>query len=89
MQILRLLFKTYRRHITHIIAQSLAGVKIQKLRSDQNVVKPQWIVDCLKEECLLPIKPYILAAQDKSESQVVISDLLKCQPQLSGECLAS
>jgi len=50
-----------RKFTTHIIATSLAGVKLQKMRSDQIVVTPNWISDCLKQGKLLNTKPYVLA----------------------------
>ena len=49
--------------VTHIIAQNLSSAKAniyKKQKKPTPVVRPQWIVDCVQEQRLLPHAEYIL-----------------------------
>lgn len=56
-------YHTYQRsHTTFIIASNLPDVKIRNITSNSSskIIRPQWIVDCLKEERILDHSNYIL-----------------------------
>lgn len=64
---------------THIIASNLCDAKIKKLRGDEKFVKPDWIVDSLKSEVLLDVKPYLLytTTVEKGQQKLALGPLLK------------
>lgn len=70
----------FRKSTTHIIAQNLAGVKLQNLKPHQKVVQPLWITDCLKANTLLPIQPYLLAVPTSYNGQQLLSSLYSDKP---------
>jgi DNA repair protein REV1 len=50
--------------VTHILAQTLSHAKIkiyQQQRKPLPVVQPQWIVDCVQQQRLLPHGPYLVS----------------------------
>lgn len=57
------IYHTYQRsHTSFIIASNLPDVKIRQITSTSSakIIRPQWIVDCLKEERILDYSNYIL-----------------------------
>nr|CAB3265528.1 DNA repair protein REV1-like [Phallusia mammillata] len=58
---------------THVIASNLPRAKAKDLRPNQKVVKPEWIVDSIKANSILPIQPYIVAAHGVDKNQRTIS----------------
>ena len=48
------------RTTTHIIASNLCDAKIKQLKGDENIVKPDWLVDSIAAGNLLDHKPYLL-----------------------------
>lgn len=61
------------RTTTHIIASNLCGAKLKKLKGDEKIVKPEWIVDSLKANTLLDCKPYTLHAEALEKGQQKMS----------------
>ena len=45
---------------THVIATTLSDVKMGKLKPTDKVLRPLWILDCIKEQKLLSTPPYDL-----------------------------
>ncbi|XP_046443006.1 DNA repair protein REV1-like isoform X2 [Daphnia pulex] len=65
---------------THIIASNLCGAKIKKLKGDEKFVKPEWIVESLKANMLLDVKPYLLytgLTLDKGQQKLDIASIQK------------
>jgi DNA repair protein REV1 len=65
---------------THIIASNLCGAKIKKLKGDEKFVKPEWIVESLKANTLLDVKPYLLytgLTLDKGQKKLDIASIQK------------
>uniref|UniRef100_A0A1B0CQB0 DNA repair protein REV1 n=1 Tax=Lutzomyia longipalpis TaxID=7200 RepID=A0A1B0CQB0_LUTLO len=53
-------YHTYERpHTTFIIASNLPDVKVRKMMPSKTIIKPEWIVDCLKENRILDHKKYL------------------------------
>lgn len=54
------IYHTYERsHTTFIIASNLPDVKVRKMMPSKTIIKPAWIVDCLKEQKILDYKKYL------------------------------
>ncbi|KJH50472.1 BRCA1 protein [Dictyocaulus viviparus] len=51
-----------------IIATSLASAKISKMRREEKIVKPEWIVDCIAAGKLLEVDKYLLLSTQKKNS---------------------
>jgi DNA repair protein REV1 len=65
---------------THIIASNLCDAKIKKLKGDEKFVKPEWIVESLKANILLDVKPYLLytgLTLDKGQQKLDIALIQK------------
>lgn len=65
---------------THIIASNLCDAKIKKLKGDEKFVKPEWIVESLKANMLLDVKPYLLytgLTLDKGQKKLDIASIQK------------
>ncbi|XP_076821488.1 DNA repair protein REV1-like isoform X2 [Clavelina lepadiformis] len=60
---------------THIIATNLPRAKTKDLRPNQKIVRPEWVVDCIKEGKQLPIQPYIVAARGVSRMQTTLTGM--------------
>lgn len=56
-----------------MIASNLPRAKAKLLRPNQKVVKPEWIVDSIKANSILPIQPYIVAAHGVARNQATLS----------------
>ncbi|XP_059613609.1 DNA repair protein Rev1 isoform X2 [Phlebotomus argentipes] len=53
-------YHTYERsHTTFIVASNLPDVKVRKMQPSKTIIKPEWIVDCLKENKILDHKKYL------------------------------
>lgn len=68
------------RTTTHIIASNLCDAKIKKLKGDEKFVKPEWIVDSVKANSLLDVKPYLLytgLTLDKGQQKLDLASIVK------------
>jgi hypothetical protein len=45
---------------THTIATNLPFAKLKDLKGNEKIVKPEWVVDCIKHKKLLPLHDYLL-----------------------------
>ncbi|XP_037941744.1 DNA repair protein REV1 [Teleopsis dalmanni] len=60
------IFHHYERsHTTFIIASNLPDVKVRNMNTSK-VIKPQWVVDCIKEKRILDYTPYLLCTNQKT-----------------------
>ncbi|CAF0953613.1 unnamed protein product [Didymodactylos carnosus] len=48
--------------VTYMISANLPYCKLRRLKANDKIIKPEWIVDCVKEGKLLPITDYELYA---------------------------
>lgn len=56
---------------THIIANSLPPKKRIEFKN-YKVLKPQWIIDCIKQEKLLPWQNYSILSKDDTQQNLVL-----------------
>lgn len=72
---------------THIIASNLCDAKLKKLKGDEKIVKPEWIVESLKANTLLDSKPYTIHAEmlDKGQKKLT-AFTLKPEAAVAEEC---
>lgn len=66
------IYHTYQRSITSfVIASNLPDVKIRHINNTSNskIIRPQWIVDCLKEERILDYSNYLLYSKCTSNQR--------------------
>ncbi|XP_065648104.1 uncharacterized protein LOC100208934 isoform X4 [Hydra vulgaris] len=54
-------------HVTHVIATNLTSSKIKDLKKNDQVVHPDWIVDCVSAGKLLPVDKYLLYSTNKRD----------------------
>ncbi|GAB0100180.1 DNA repair protein Rev1 [Sergentomyia squamirostris] len=53
-------FHQYERsHTTFIIASNLPDVKVRKMMPSKTIIRPEWVVDCVKEKKILDHKKYL------------------------------
>ena len=62
---------------THVIASNLPHAKLKELHINQNVVKPEWITDSIKEGKLLPVHSYLLAVHKTNKDQGSLNKFVK------------
>lgn len=53
-----------RSHTTYIIASNLPDVKIRNMNTS-NIIRPEWVVDCVKENRILDYTKYLLYTNQK------------------------
>ncbi|CAA3026417.1 Hypothetical predicted protein [Olea europaea subsp. europaea] len=56
-----------------MIATNLSTARIKNLRPDDKIVKPEWIVDSAKANCILPYQDYQLFAENGNSTNDVIT----------------
>lgn len=72
-------FHTYRRsHTTFTIATNLPDTKIRQLTSEK-IIRPEWVVDCLKANKIVDYAPYLLYTNEK-DSQPSLQKFLQKKP---------
>lgn len=64
-----------------MIATSLPFTKIKELK-EEKIVKPDWIVDCVRDSKLLDYQPYLLYLPQSMKNQPPITDLINVNANL-------
>ncbi|KAL9642009.1 hypothetical protein ABK040_004063 [Willaertia magna] len=61
--------------VTHYLACKLANSKLKELIKKKNlfILHPQWVLDCIKNNCLISVKDYLIV--DSSKNSLQLRDL--------------
>lgn len=71
-----------RSNTTYIIASNLPDVKIRAITTAK-IIKPDWIVDCLKENRILDYSNYLLYTNEKISQPTILFEPKKCEKSLN------
>ena len=60
--------------VTHVLSQEIPKNKFKFFSSTARLVRPQWLVDCIELNCLLPVNSYEICPSSGSSSNSFIQD---------------